>query len=545
MAILDQFGRPMVPAAPLRAPRPNMLNRVGYQSTSYDAASWDSEETRDWNAWLASPDIENNFSRDTIVARIRDLVRNDGWANGAVTRILDSAVGADFRLVSRPDWRYLSTIAPECDEVWANEFGRAAEALWRTWAYDPGRWSDGGRRYTIPQLFRLLFRSKLIDGEALAVLLWAPERIGLGKANWATALQVIDPDRLSNPHLAIDTVHRRAGVQIDDLGAAIGYHIRRAHMGDWFNPAASVTWDFIPRETDFGRPIVVHDFDSDRPGEHRPAGGVLKPIVARMRMLNRYDGIELQTAIVNSIFSAYIESPFDQQQIQDALGAGDEAELSEYQSQRAKFHGERSLKMQGARIPTLFPGEKIVGVDSKRPNSNFEAFQGASLRNFAAVLGTSYEQISQDWSKSNYSSARGALVEAWKTMSRRRTDFAAGVASPIYSAFLEEAMDRGLLPLPVAAPDFIDARGSYAACMWMGPPRGWIDPVKEAQGSVLRMDAGLSTLQQECAEQGLDYEEVIAQRRIEVRAFKEAGLNPPVWYGDAPAAETETKPEPR
>ena len=130
-------------------------------------------------------------------------------------------------------------------------------------------------------------------------------------------------------------------------------------------------------------------------------------------------------------------------------------------------------------------------------------------------------------------------------MSRRRKDFGMGFASMVYGAFLEEAFDNDQLPLPAGAPDFMDARGAYSTCTWMGPPRGWIDPVKEAQGAVLRMDAGLSTLQQECAEQGQDWEEVIAQRRIEVARFHEAGLTPPVWYRDLPASDTETKPEPQ
>jgi capsid protein len=51
-----------------------------------------------------------------------------------------------------------------------------------------------------------------------------------------------------------------------------------------------------------------------------------------------------------------------------------------------------------------------------------------------------------------------------------------------------------------------------------------VDPTKEAQAAVLRMNAGISTLEAECAEQGLDYEEVIAQRRIEHLMLGEAGL---------------------
>jgi capsid protein len=69
--------------------------------------------------------------------------------------------------------------------------------------------------------------------------------------------------------------------------------------------------------------------------------------------------------------------------------------------------------------------------------------------------------------------------------------------------------------------------------------RGWVDPVKEKQGAILGMDGGLSTLKRECAEQGLDYEEVIQQRAVEVAQFREAGLPPPSWFGnDATNAST-------
>lgn len=542
-ALVDQFGNALRPQRAAVAPR----NRVGMIEASkvgfWDAASYTSPETRDWNPWLASPDIENNFARDTIVARIRDLVRNDGWASGAITRITDGVIGGDLRPVARPDWRALQAYSKSLDKVWADEFGRAAEALWRTWANDVGRWSDGGRRYTISQLFRLAFRQELVDGEALAMLLWAPERMGPGRAKYATALQLIDSDRLSNPHLTIDTVNLRAGVEIDDYGAARAYHIRRAHLGDWFNAAASVTWDRVPRETAWGRPIIVHSFTSERPGEHRGAGGILRPVVARLRMLSSYDGAELQAAIVNAIFSAYIESPYDPAVVQDALtdasGAG---EVGTYQDLRSAFHQDRGLKLDNARIPTLFPGEKITAVDSKRPSQNYGPFENAFLRNIAAAIGTSAEQISQDWSKTNYSSARAALLEAWKTLKRRQQDFATSFAAPVWSAFLEEAMDRGELPLPPGAPDFIEARTEYSGAIWMGPPRGWIDPVKEAQASVLRMDAGLSTLEQECAEQGLDWEEVIEQRAIERARFKALGLPYPTWFG-TDATDASQKPE--
>ena len=55
-------------------------------SHPYQAADWRTQEMSEWNAYLGSPDLEINPVRDLIVARVRDLVRNDGWAAGAVFR---------------------------------------------------------------------------------------------------------------------------------------------------------------------------------------------------------------------------------------------------------------------------------------------------------------------------------------------------------------------------------------------------------------------------------------------------------------------------
>jgi len=187
-------------------------------------------------------------------------------------------------------------------------------------------------------------------------------------------------------------------------------------------------------------------------------------------------------------------------------------------------------------------------VAAARPNANFPQFEAAMLRNAASALGISAQQLSNNWSDVNYSSARAALLEAWKTIGRRRHDYGIGFASPIYGAFLEESMDVDDLPLPNNAPEYIDARASYSRCRWQGPGRGWIDPVAEKQGAVLGMDAGLSTLEDEVSENsGADWEEILDQRKVEIEAFKERGLTPPTWaqmnVGATDAAKKPQNPE--
>ncbi|EOX2611808.1 phage portal protein, partial [Yersinia enterocolitica] len=168
----------------------------------------------------------------------------------------------------------------------------------------------------------------------------------------------------------------------------------------------------------------------------------------------------------------------------------------------------------------------------------------------AASLGISTQQLTQDWSDVNYSSARSAMLEAWKTLTRRRDDFANGFAQPILSCFIEELHDLGEVPLPDGAPDFLAAKAAYCRAQWMGPGRGWVDPVAEKKGAILGMEAGLSTLEMEAAENvGEDWEELLDQRQREREAYIERGLPIPTWLQaenfapDQPTANQQQKPE--
>jgi lambda family phage portal protein len=286
----------------------------------------------------------------------------------------------------------------------------------------------------------------------------------------------------------------------------------------------------VPFEDDDGWTRVIHDFDRDRVGQHRGMTA-FAPIMSHAKMLARYYGIELQQATLAASLGIYTKSPYDPALIADAMGADDgaSAELNAYQQLRADWSRERPVYFNGARVPTLAPGEEIVSVSSDHPHGNFSAFAQEMLRIEAAALGMSAEQLTQDWSKTNYSSARAALMESWKTLMRRRHDFTTGFATPIYALWLRESMENGELPLPAGAPEFVEAATAYSRCRWLGPARGWVDPTKEPAGAVLRMEAGVSTLEQEAAEQGVDWEEVAQQRAIEQDTYKRLGVPPPKW----------------
>jgi capsid protein len=132
--------------------------------------------------------------------------------------------------------------------------------------------------------------------------------------------------------------------------------------------------------------------------------------------------------------------------------------------------------------------------------------------------------MSMDFSQTNYSSARAALAVAWTETLAFRGLIAAQIANPFFVAWLEEAFDIGVIKTPAGAPDFYDAIEAYAECKWIGPGRGYIDPTKEIDAAAARIEAGISTLEDECAEQGKDWEEVLEQSAREQQKRRELGL---------------------
>src|SRR5262249_4581012 len=156
------------------------------------------------------------------------------------------------------------------------------------------------------------------------MLLWEPDAIAPGGARYATVVQVVDSDRVSNPYQMLDTHQLRGGVEVDELGAPVAYHIRRAHQNDWYDAQESLVWERFSRWTPWGRPIVVHTKEmgptAGRGMQHRGIG-LLTEVLGRFRMLNKYDTSSLQSAVLRALVGFFVKSPYDAEQIGEAMRA--------------------------------------------------------------------------------------------------------------------------------------------------------------------------------------------------------------------------------
>ncbi len=493
--------------------------------SAYAAAGLNSDATVNWHPSLGSADADLLPERDLTVARMRDVSRNNGWVAGVAQSQIDGTIGRGLRLVATPDWRSLGQT-----REWGQTVGREIERRWRLYTEDPGFWIDAARRRNLAGLLTTAHWSWFHTGEILALARWGAAR----PSPWRTYFQMVDSDRLSNAQGAPDSDRLRGGVELGPEGEPLAYHIRKAHPGEIFTAGARVwEWERVPRDTPHGRRMVIHAFKDDRPEQSRGKPPITS-IIEDTRLLDRFEKNTAAAAVTQALYAAAFESPLDPALAADVLGgAGD---VTAYQEARSEFHAKRDIRLNGVKIPHLFPGEQLKLTSPGQPGQTFEAFEATFLRRIAACSGQSYEQVSKDYSKTNYSSARAAMLETWKFYNGHGSWMEVNFANQIYALWLEEELDAGAIDVG-SAPDFDEAKAAWCRCRWIGPGKGYIDPVKEAQAAKLRMDNGVSTLERECAEQGLDWEEVQEQRARE-REFL-AGLELP-WPDAAQVVEVQS-----
>jgi len=248
---------------------------------------------------------------------------------------------------------------------------------------------------------------------------------------------------------------------------------------------------------------------------------MLAAVMKEFRIVDRYKLSELRAAVINAILSLYITTPMDSADVANMIG-----DKHEEWMQAIAGSG---LRLESG-ISVLPPGTRPETVAPARPATAFAQFVEAVLRQISSGLHMPYELLMKDFSKTNYSSARASLLEAWRYFLGVRQFIADKWLQPIYELWLEEQVHAGL----IQAEGFAARREAWCAARWTGPGRGWVDPVKEAEAAAIRMRTGLTTLQQEVSEQGGDIDEIQRQQAREIRRAAQFGTPNP--YAAQPAA---------
>jgi lambda family phage portal protein len=319
------------------------------------------------------------------------------------------------------------------------------------------------------------------------------------------------------------------GIEHDDYGRPLAYYVHRLHPND-LRLAPGRLADEVLR---IPAADMIHLKVTERWPQTR---GVpwLHAAINRLNQLGEFEESAVVAARIGASKVGFFENPDGDL---TALADGDQ-------------DGTPTANVEAGEFTALPPGYKFSSWDPNYPNDVYDPFTRSILRGIAAGVGVSYESLSRDYSQSNYSSSRLALLDdrdLWRTLQQW---WIRAFREPLHREWLRAAMLARAIPGVDLLAYGADPRRFEAVKF---KPRGWswVDPTKEVDAYKEAERAGYLTKSQVIAMTGggVDLEDVLRERRRELDMLDAMDLEtdtthaPATAAAPAPAAEPAEKPD--
>ena len=438
---------------------------------SHHGASRSKSSLISWNSTSNSPheDISENLS--LLRERSRDLYSGGGpLGRGAIDRVVLNSIGSGLRLNVRVSAENLDMSEEECSK-WASDI----ESVFDAWASRKSSSIDGSLNFYEAQV--LAFKSVLLDGDCFVVFnsdYSRPYNLQVG---------LIEGERVTDPIIKPSGVMIDEGVELDSLGRPVAYYIANRNPESELTSQPRLEFERVPIYNKItGEREILHLYNPERIGQRR---GVpfLAPVIETLKQLSRYTDAELMAAVVSGMYSVFFEHPE-----RESGQVGEESYASEEGLGSLEGEGLENITQQEmyGTVIDLPEGVKVSTASPGRPNQNFNAFIESLVRQIGGALGIPAELLFLHFTAS-YSASRGALLEAWKLFRYWREWFASNFCQPVYEKFLTKYLtstgdEKFIIDCSTYKED------KYFWATWTGPSQGQLDPVKEVNAAILRVN---------------------------------------------------------
>lgn len=508
--------------------QPKAQGGGGGSETRWRGASRMLRSMSSWIPFLGSPNRDlSTPERKTLVARSRDAMRNHLIARAAIVRTRTNVVGTG--LICRPQVDHEALGITEED---ADKLNAQIQREWELYAGDP-RECDAESTLNHYQLQALALVSAMTGGDCFVTTPW----IELPGTIFNTRLQLIETDRVSNPHGAPDSEFMVEGIEFNEYGAPVACHICNGYPDDRHlkYPLKWERVEFFGGET--GRRRVLQIWcDKERPGLKRGAP-YLAPVLEPLQKLERYASAELMAAVISAMFTVFIKKTADFQS-----GSAGQPAFGDEDPVAGGAGPQGAVELGEGAVVDLAQGEEPMVANPARPNAQFDPFFMSIVKEIGAALELPAEELLLYYNAS-YSAARAAMLQAWRFYTMRRWWLVCDFCQPSYELMFDEAVAAGR----IRAPGYHDPaiRRAYTQAIWIGPARGAIDELKEAKAARERIDIGISNETMETAAMsGETWQQVNRQRARELKQRRENGTSAELPVPSAGALEKPAPPKP-
>jgi lambda family phage portal protein len=473
-------------------------------STRMYQAAKQSRLTSGFGTASTSSDAELASSLRALRDRSRALIRDAAYAKRGrdivVNNVIGSGVGMQAGVMSsRTQMR--------------ESVNDAIESAWERWCVAESCHTGGAVHFA--DMERMIIAQVFEAGEVFI----RKHRREFGSSKVPLALEIVESERLADdlysPAPSDGNNSVRMGIECDQFGRPVAYFIRERHPSELRNSRDStVMMQRVPAAD------IIHLKLTTRWPQTRGEPW-LHGVARKLNDMDGYSEAEIVAARGAANYMATIETTDETY--------GDLTET-----------GEREVVLEPGTVERLGTNEKLNFVSPNRPNAAMDPFMRLMLREVAAGIGVSYESLSRDYSQSNYSSSRLALLDdrdLWKALQQW---YIRSFREPLHREWLMLTVMAGSIPeIPVG--QFAADMDKFSAVSFK--PRGWswIDPTKEVAAYNAAIQSGLTTRADVISQTGcgMDIEDVDDGRRRELDAAAAKGLeyetDPEIYTAEAKA----------
>lgn len=432
----------------------------------YDAGK-SSRRTAGWTTAGASANTEVMGSLATARNRARELVRNNPYALRAINMLAAKSVGTGIQ--ARPD--------------------KGALNAWKEFVET----CDFEGDLDLYGLQSLIARASFESGEAII------RRVRERSGRVPMKLQVLESDYLDSSKYGSTASGNYiiAGVEVDPAGRKVAYWLYDSHPGEMQFALRGIE----SRRVEASEVILFGE--KQRPGQLR----YMPRLAASMMRLRDHDDYRdalLVKKKIEACFAAFV------------IGGNPNIPLGDAANETVTLaDGTSGSQRQETLAPGMIeylPGGQDVKFASPTSGSD-DGFSVEELHAIAAGCGVTYEQLTGDISRVNYSSIRSGmgdfrdLVEAW-----RWTYFMPIVMRRVWGWFLDSAWTAGSI------------RSPRYDVIWTAPRWPYVNPIDDIKASKEEVRAGFQSMSEKIRELGYDPDEVLDEIEKERAALKAKGI---------------------
>jgi lambda family phage portal protein len=468
---IPEFDSPrqaLAPAPRMRIGLDEPARAARVRNSVYEGAAV-TRRTYGWNAPTVSPNYAVLPALNTLRDRSRSAVRNDGYAKGAIDKLVTNIVGTGIKPLS------------QAEDI---GFRRDLQALWTRWTDESD--ADGLLDWYGQQAQAV--RGWLEAGE---IYLRLRPRLPEDGLPVSLQVQVIEPELC--PHTWNRTLPNgnriRAGVEFNGIGRRVAYWFHPSRPGDLldFDPG---TLRRIPAD------LIIHLYDPLRAGQLRGLPHLTQALIL-LRELDKYNDATVLRMQIGNLFAGFVRKPINTapSDINPLTGQAPET-----------LNDKPFVSMEAGQMQELDPGDEVDFTDPPEAGSTYADFMRQQLYGAAAATGVPYELLTGDMSKVNDRTVRvivnefAGRIEAWQ-----HQIVAHQVCRRVWRAFVDRVFLDGVLPIPAA---YVTDPQPWVAAKFTPPRRRYIHPVQDVEAQRAAIRSGFTSRQAVVSEYGEDAEVV-------------------------------------